>query len=114
MAEHHELRHLLDLDGERFQMGRGYWTKFDVKLVKPTEQVPHGIKYSLTLHDHSGRRLLGFDNAHGLKRSKAHANRRVVWDHRHDQERVTAYEFISAGKLLEDFWLQVSKVLAGT
>ena len=114
LAYFDELRYLLDLDGERFQMGGGYWTKFDVKLVEPTAEVPHGIKYSLTLHDQSGRRLLGFDNAHGLKRSGRRDNRRVVWDHHHDEERVTAYDFTSAAKLVEDFWLQVSKVLADT
>lgn len=110
VAHFNELRYLLDLDGERFQMGGGYWTKFDVKLVKPTVEVPHGIMYSLTLHDQSGRRLLGFDNAHGLRRSRA--SRKVVWDHRHDAERVTAYEFTSAARLLQDFWLQVSKALS--
>lgn len=109
-----ELRYLLDLDGERFQMGGGYWTKFDVKLVESTAEIPHGIRYSLTLHDQSGRRLLGFDNAHGLKRSRRGANRRVVWDHHHDKDRVTTYDFTSAAKLLEDFWLQVNKVLSDT
>lgn len=112
MAYFDELRYLLDLDGERFQMGGGFWTKFDVKLVEPTAEVPHGIRYSLTLHDQSGRRLLGFDNAHGLTRSRKRPNRRIVWDHRHDEERVSEYEFRSAAKLLEDFWLEVAHVLS--
>jgi hypothetical protein len=41
------LQSLLDLDGERFQMGGGYWTKFDVKLVSASDEIPHGIRYSL-------------------------------------------------------------------
>jgi hypothetical protein len=45
------LDYLLDLDGEIFPMDNGYWTKFDVKAVEPNENIPHGIKYSLTLHN---------------------------------------------------------------
>ena len=43
------LDYLLDLDGEIFPMDNGYWTKFDVKAVEPNENIPHGIKYSLTI-----------------------------------------------------------------
>ena len=42
---------LLDLDGEIFPMDNGYWTKFEASRVIPTPQIPHGIRYSLTLHD---------------------------------------------------------------
>lgn len=40
------LETLLDLDGEVFPMDNGYWTKFEACRVKPTKQIPHGIKYS--------------------------------------------------------------------
>ena len=53
------LETLLDLDGEIFPMDNGYWTKFEVSRIKPTEQIPHGIKYSLTLHDRNNTRIFG-------------------------------------------------------
>ncbi len=106
-----ELQRLLDLDGERFQMGGGYWTKFDVKRVEPSAEIPHGIRYSLTLHDRHGRRLLGFDNAHAVKKARKYAAKKIEWDHRHDEERVTPYPFDCPGKLLEDFWGGVNKIL---
>ncbi len=32
-------------------MDNGYWVKFEVKQVASNENIPHGIKYSLMLHD---------------------------------------------------------------
>ena len=58
------LETLLDLNGEVFPMDNGYWTKFEAYRVEPTEQIPHGIRYSLTLHNRYNTRVLGFDNAH--------------------------------------------------
>jgi len=64
------LETLLDLNGEIFPMDNGYWTKFEASRVTPTAQIPHGIKYSLTLHDRNNTRVLGFDNAHAFKSKK--------------------------------------------
>jgi len=61
------LETLLDLDGEVFPMDNGYWTKFEARRVDPTKQIPHGIRYSLTLHNRNNIRILGFDNAHTFK-----------------------------------------------
>jgi hypothetical protein len=61
--EDSSLETLLDLDGEIFPMENGYWTKFEASRVEPTLQIPHGIKYALTLHDRNNTRVLGFDNA---------------------------------------------------
>jgi hypothetical protein len=105
------LQTLLDLDGERFQMGDGYWTKFEVKLVQPSNEIPHGIRYSLTLHDRHGKRLLGFDNAHAVKKAKRYEARKIEWDHRHDADNVTAYNFESPGALIEAFWDAVGAIL---
>jgi hypothetical protein len=63
----HELAYLLDFDGARFLFDEGYWVKLDVSRTDPTPQRPHGLSYSFTLHDPDGRRLLGFDNAHGVR-----------------------------------------------
>jgi len=91
---------LLDLDGEIFPMDNGYWTKFEVHRVSPTAQIPHGIRYSLTLHDRNNTRVLGFDNAHALKPKKnRHVARRITWDHKHKREKVRPYEtFAQPGK----------------
>lgn len=111
MAKDHGLQSLLDLDGETFQLDGGFWTKFQVKQVKPSDEIPHGIRYSLTLHDRHGTRLLGFDNAHAAPKSKTYRSRKIEWDHQHDRDRATAYPFESSGQLLEDFWKAVNDVL---
>lgn len=106
------LETLLELNGEVFPMDSGYWTKFEVYRVAPDQHIPQGIKYSLTLHDHSNKRILGFDNAHAVKpRRKKYGARKITWDHKHQQEKVLSYEYESAGQLLEDFWAEVEKIL---
>lgn len=106
------LETLLHLDGEVFPMDNGYWTKFEVNRVTPTKQIPHGIKYSLTLHDRNNTRILGFDNAHAHKpKRKKYGARKVTWDHRHKIEKIIDYEFESASQLLEDFWRAVDEML---
>jgi len=106
------LETLLDLNGEIFPMENGYWTKFEARKVTPNEHIPHGIKYSLTLHNSRNERIIGYDNAHGIKRkgNKYTANR-IVWDHKHKQNIVEPYEFDSAGQLLEDFWNDVNRII---
>lgn len=106
------LRTLLELDGEVFPMDNGYWTKFEVKNVEANKHIPHGIKYSLTLHDRNSRRVLGFDNAHGTKpKKKKFGAKRVEWDHKHKMNRVSTYEFENAGQLLKDFWNGVDEMM---
>jgi hypothetical protein len=111
MSRHDDLAALLDLDGVRFRLEAGYWTKFEVRLVRPTSNMPHGIRYSLTLHDGSGKRVLGFDNAHRVRSRDRSTSRWVEWDHRHDFDLVRPYRFESTGRLLEDFWLAVDQVI---
>jgi len=106
------LETLLDLNEEVFPMENGYWTKFKVRRVEPNDQIPHGIRYSLTLHDRNNQRILGFDNAHrvGPKRKKFGATK-VAWDHKHTQKKVEVYEFENAGQLVEDFWIAVDEIV---
>jgi hypothetical protein len=105
------LETLLDLDGEIFMMDAGYWVKFEAKRVSPLPRIPHGIRYSLTLHDKNNVRVIGFDNAHAFKPKsrKRYSGQKVTWDHKHQIERVTPYEFESADQLLIDFWAAVEK-----
>jgi len=92
------LEFLLEMDGEVFPMDNGYWTKIEARIVVPNDKVPHGIRYSLTLHDRNNARILGYDNAHGLKpKKKKFGAKKTEWDHRHEKNRVESYEFEKGG-----------------
>lgn len=104
---------LLELDGETFGLDtHGCWVKFEARRVKQTDEKPHGIDYSLTLHSKDGTRIFGMDNAHramdGRKNYKA---RVVMYDHVHPdgKRRNKPYVFESADKLIADFWKRVDK-----
>lgn len=107
------LETLLDLNGEVFMMENGYWVKFEAKRVSPSSSIPHGISYSLTLHDKNNVRVVGFDNAHAVKTKgrKRFSGRKITWDHKHYIEKVSSYNFESAGQLLDDFWKVVNKFI---
>lgn len=106
---------LLDLDGEVFIIddeGR-YWVKFEVKRVEASPERPHGLNYSLTLHDDAGERLVGFDNAHAVSRGMGPgAVTPAAYDHRHRLRTVRPYDYENGGDLLADFWKEVGAVLA--
>lgn len=110
-----ELQALLDLDGVIFWPNPRYWVKFEAKIVESTPQIPHGIRYSLTLHDRNNTRLLGFDNAHSVKkqvkRRRKFLGRIVKWDHIHHFEKITPYGFESASQLIDDFWKAVDEII---
>lgn len=100
------------MDGEIFPMESGYWTKFEVRRVARSDKIPHGIRYSLTLHDRNNNRVFGIDNAHGFKpERKKYGARRTAWDHQHRREKVLPYEFESPEALLTDFWTEVDRIL---
>jgi len=103
---------LLNLDGESFAIGAGSdcTTRFVVKRVPPSPERPHGLSYSLTLHDESGARLVGFDNAHAAPTRRGHSGR-VAYDHRHRLETIRPYVYRDAVTLLADFWAEVYAVL---
>lgn len=85
-------------------MDNGYWVKFEVYHVEPTINIPHGIRYSLTLHDKRNNRVIGYDNAHSFKSSQKYGAKKETYDHIHKQMNMVPYEFESASQLLEDFW----------
>ncbi len=106
------LETLLLLNGEIFPMDNGFWTKIEAYRIVSNQHVPHGIRYSLTLHDRYNSRILGYDNAHGIKpQRKRFGGKREVWDHRHKRKIVEPYEFENAAQLLEDFWHDVNDLL---
>lgn len=89
-----------------------HWVKFVVHRVPYTEERPHGLSYSLTLHDGKGERLLGFDNAHAI--SEKRGSSRVMTarhDHTHKMRTIKPYEYINAADLLADFWDEVDQVM---
>ena len=105
---------LLELHGEILVQDSGYWVKIEARTVEPTEGIPHGIRYSLTLHDPKGTRVLGYDNSHAVAApKKGLAGRRLEYDHvhRHSRDKGVAYEFASAEELLKDFFEEVDRVL---
>lgn len=104
---------LLDLHGQTlFVDDVGHWVKFVAVRTDVTEERPHGLSYSLTLHAPDGVRLIGFDNAHPLRRRRGRGRREHQQsDHRHSLQRVHHYDYEDATTLLEDFWKEVDKAL---
>jgi hypothetical protein len=89
-----------------------FWVKFEVKQVPVTPEKPHGLNYSLTLHDGGGERILGFDNAHSVREGDGPgAKTRIEYDHQHKGERIRFYEYQDAATLVADFWTEVDKIL---
>lgn len=106
---------LLDYDGVRLELGDGYWVKIEARLVDVSRAVPHGIRYSLTLHELDGKRILGYDNAHAIKppkkaKSPGHG-RAFDHKHRHISDHGLPYVFTSVEQLVDDFWVDVNRVL---
>lgn len=106
---------LLNLDGNIFDQGGGYWVKIKASIGEPSDGRPHGIKYSLSLHEPYGDRIMGYDNAHTVKNTKKgkYAGLRVEYDykHRHACDKGVPYEFVDAYQLLKDFFADVDRAL---
>ena len=99
---------LLDLNGVTMVISdSSYWVKFVVREVPVSREKPHGLDYSLTLHEPNGARIAGFDNAHSVGGQK----RGEALDHQHRLQIVRPYDYQDAATLLTDFWKLVSTVL---
>lgn len=109
----HTLEWLLDYDGRRHYFASGHFLKFEIRLIEKSTQVPHGIAYSFTFHDPEGTRLIGFDNAHPISHSGGRyvkpKNEAGHW-HRTIRDEGRPYTFVTAEKLLEDFFTEVGKI----
>ena len=75
----------MDLHNQVIDQGDGYWVKIEAWTVSISPDIPHGIRYSLTLHEPYGDRILGYDNAHAIRLPKKfkYAGVRLPYDHRH-------------------------------
>lgn len=106
---------LIDLHDQIIDQGSGYWIKIEAWRVEPSAFVPHGIRYSLTLHEPYGKRILGYDNAHAVKPPKKFkfSGTRLPYDHkhRHVSDKGVPYAFQDAYQLLSDFFKEVDQVL---
>lgn len=115
MREDHGISTLIDLHEQIIDQGGGYWVKIEAWRIEATAEVPHGIRYTLTLHEPYGKRILGYDNAHAVKPPKKfkYAGRRLTYDHkhRHASDKGVPYEFQDAHQLLIDFFNEVDRVL---
>ncbi|MGB7738852.1 MAG: DUF6516 family protein [Steroidobacteraceae bacterium] len=99
------MQRLLAYDRRRYWLVNGWSIRFRIGQVVQTVHRPHGIKYSFTLHDADGTRLLGFDNAHGVSRA-------LSYDHRHRFEATSdllRYDFRGTDQLLCDFFAAVEQ-----
>ena len=93
-----DLDRLLDYHGMWLWLDQGWSVRCRIWRVEVTEGMPHGIRYAINLHDSTGERLLGFDNAHDIPEQ-------VEYDHRHafrNIERRIPYRFTSGDQLLAD------------
>lgn len=106
---------LLDLDGLTFHRDDGLWWKIQVKRINPTEFIPHGISYSLTLHNRYNTRIMGYDNSHAVKPSGKFkfAGQRLTYDHkhRHSSDKGIPYEFKNAQQLMDDFFAEIDRIV---
>ena len=79
---------------------RGNIVEMKIWQVKPTEDKPRGLKYSL-VYIENGQRIVGYDNAEGKG------------DHKHYFDREFAYSFKSVDKLISDFLKDAKKAERG-
>ena len=108
MKHNNGLDDLLFLDGTVLVQEFNFWVKIEAKRTKFFNiGRANNIKYSLTLHNTKGERILGYDNSHKT------VSGQKQFDHVHEfkTNKVKPYQFVSAEKLLVDFWLDVDKAL---
>jgi len=108
------LEFLLAFDGRVHHLEDGYWIKFEIRRVIAGRTRPHGLSYSFTLHAPDGTRLVGFDNAHGVRAVGSRLKRQSAasdhW-HRTPEDPGRPYKFKDAETLLEDFFREVRRIL---
>lgn len=89
-----------------------YRVKIEAKRTDATPERPHGLSYSLTLHDADNQRILGFDNAHPVRARKGPGGKRHRFhDHRHRYDRTRVYHFVDTATLITDFYEAVDRIL---
>ena len=107
--------YILDLHRQKIAYDNGYWVTMRVTRVPPDEGRPHGLQYSLTLHDDNDDRVLGYDNSHSVEVATGpgrKARRPRPFDHIDRKGmRSVPYEFTTPYQLVADFFADVEEVL---
>ena len=110
------LETLLSLHGTKYEYACGYWYEIIAYRVEPGINRPHGIRYSLTLHDRHNQRVYGMDNAHAPHCPQKRMSRARIqrWDHVHQTltDKGKPYDFIDAAQLMEHFFTAVDDIIA--
>lgn len=106
---------LLDLHEQIIDQGGGYWIKIEAWQVPATADIPHGVRYSLTLHERCHSREFSCHKAHAVKPpgKSRFSGKRLPYDHRHRHasDKGVPYEFEDAHQLLSDFFKEADRVL---
>ena len=114
-ADDHTLEFLLGFNGAVHVFPEGYWTKIEIKRGRKTKRCLHGLRYSFTLHDASGKRLMGFDNAHPVREPGSRFNEAAEesdhW-HRDEKDKGRPYTFTTAEQLIVDFEREAKRILS--
>lgn len=85
------------IEHTRLDLGNGLIVEIKIwKLPIPTDERPHGLKYSL-FFGRDGERIVGYDNEVGKG------------DHRHYRTKEEPYAFKSMEQLFVDFWADVKR-----
>lgn len=110
----HGLELLLSYNGRILYLDGGYHLKFEISRTQETDVRPHGLSYSFSLHDRSNRRVLGYDNAHGVKPPGRNAKAARTHDHWHRDasDKGRPYEYIDAATLVSDFIDEATRYLS--
>lgn len=110
----HALEFLLGFNGHVHLYAGGYWLKFEITQGEESDERPHGLSYSFTLHGPDNERLVGFDNAHSVPAKGSRFKKRPKatdhW-HRTGTDEGRPYEFKDAETLINDFFDEVERVL---
>lgn len=114
MLAESDIEVLLSLDGMSYEAAEGYVVEFTAARTELTDERPHGLSYALVFRPKGGEPHIRFDNAHAVERPGGRfvkASRAYDHWHRSEKDKGRPYEFTTAVKLLEDFWVEVKRVM---
>ena len=113
-VEDPSVAYFLELDGSVHFVDEKCWYRVEIKAKRTdvTPERPHGLSYSLTLHNSDNERILGFDNAHPVPANKGPSGKKHKFhDHKHRYGTTRIYKFVDTGKLITDFYKAVDQIL---
>jgi Family of unknown function (DUF6516) len=104
---------LLGFDGTVYRFDGGYEISLEIRRVDPSEDIPHGFRYSFVLRGpgadgQPSARIFGYDNAHAPTDTKRphdhlHKTKRGPGGHPVGVENGTAFRVASIDELIGSF-----------